>query len=605
MKKFFYTCFLMIGFSLMAFSQDTLKKAPSSSSEKSISKKAKAVEESLKENNPEATALQYEDLAKSLIEKGDYARAEDYLKRALDIYKKKKDRSKIASVSRSLAQVQESQNKFDDAITNYKAAGKETSKDAEIRLNTNDMNRLQNTARPEVQAEYLDSNIQILEETGNTAEVITAYKQKAEAELLSDKKSAALESYEKALSVSKDKPGEALKIKSEISKVYEAGGRIDDAIEVTGIALDEAIKLNDISQELIHKRELALLMHKSNNDDQALSLLAESYETALKYGKTSEAKAAVTALSEILSKSGKAQKSLEWHQRFLDDFEQLIRADSSLVDTKIFEVTEEKIKQLEKEKALQEQLIVKKNRFNYVLIGSVLLMLVLLGFIVKALYAIKNKNKKIALQSLRREMNPHFIFNSLNSVNQFIARNDELEANKYLTSYSNLMRKMMETSNKDFIPLSAETEQIQKYLSLEHLRFQDKFDYKITVAENLDTDALLVPNMLIQPHLENAVWHGLRYIPEKGFLNVVFSDENSFLKVTIEDNGIGITESEKLKTKNQKLHQSRGLNNVRERIQLLNDLYRQNISFTIGPGTDGAGTKVELFFEKITHLNNE
>ncbi len=95
-------------------------------------------------------------------------------------------------------------------------------------------------------------------------------------------------------------------------------------------------------------------------------------------------------------------------------------------------------------------------------------------------------------------MNPHFIFNSLNSVNQFIAQNNELEANKYLTSYSNLMRNMMETSNKDFISLSNELEQIKKYLDLEHLRFQDKFEYELEVDEQLDGDVSFGSDMLIQ-----------------------------------------------------------------------------------------------------------
>jgi LytS/YehU family sensor histidine kinase len=273
-----------------------------------------------------------------------------------------------------------------------------------------------------------------------------------------------------------------------------------------------------------------------------------------------------------------------------------------LVDAKIFQVTEEKIKQLEKERALKDELITKKNKFNYVLIGSVILMLILLGLIAKALFSIKTKNKKIALQSLRREMNPHFIFNSLNSVNQFIAQNNELEANKYLTSYSNLMRNMMETSNKDFISLSNELEQIKKYLDLEHLRFQDKFDYEIVVDEKLDADAILVPNMLIQPHLENAIWHGLRYRETKGKLKVAFTEENQLIKVSIEDDGIGVEKSKELKTQNQKVHESRGLKNVEERINLLNDLYHQQISYSISSGTGGNGTMVTLYFSKTTKI---
>jgi anti-sigma regulatory factor (Ser/Thr protein kinase) len=412
----------------------------------------------------------------------------------------------------------------------------------------------------------------------------------------------AIESYEKAIAVSKDKPEEVLKLKSEISKVYESENNLDKAIEITKNTIADAEKLGSVSQQIEQQQSLATLYFKNENQDDAIVLLEETYDLALKNGRTFDAKKAMLALSDYYRKQGNQTKAIELYDKFLNDFDRMVQADSTLVDSKIFQVTEEKIKQLEKERALKDELITKKNKFNYVLIGSVILMLILLGLIAKALFSIKTKNKKIALQSLRREMNPHFIFNSLNSVNQFIAQNNELEANKYLTSYSNLMRNMMETSNKDFISLSNELEQIKKYLDLEHLRFQDKFEYEIVVDEKLDSDAILVPNMLIQPHLENAIWHGLRYRETKGTLKVTFAEENQLIKVSIEDDGIGVEKSKELKTQNQKVHESRGLNNVEERIKLLNDLYHQQISYTISTGTDGNGTLVTLYFSKTTKL---
>jgi anti-sigma regulatory factor (Ser/Thr protein kinase) len=393
-----------------------------------------------------------------------------------------------------------------------------------------------------------------------------------------------------------------LKLKSEISKVYESENNLDKAIEITKNTIADAEKLGSVSQQIEQQQSLATLYFKNENQDDAIVLLEETYDLALKNGRTFDAKKAMLALSDYYRKQGNQTKAIELYDKFLNDFDRMVQADSTLVDSKIFQVTEEKIKQLEKERALKDELITKKNKFNYVLIGSVILMLILLGLIAKALFSIKTKNKKIALQSLRREMNPHFIFNSLNSVNQFIAQNNELEANKYLTSYSNLMRNMMETSNKDFISLSNELEQIKKYLDLEHLRFQDKFEYEIVVDEKLDSDAILVPNMLIQPHLENAIWHGLRYRETKGTLKVTFAEENQLIKVSIEDDGIGVEKSKELKTQNQKVHESRGLNNVEERIKLLNDLYHQQISYTISTGTDGNGTLVTLYFSKTTKL---
>lgn len=587
---------LAMFFPLVIMAQDSIKTKVNKSS---VSKKAKEVEQTLSKSNPESTADKYVELAQILDKKGDFAKAEDYLKRALPIYQKQKNKDKIASTIRFIAQVQEKQNKVPDAIKNYQSASEEAVDVGYSRMNLNDASRLQNTS-PKVQAEYLDSNIKILEKEGKKEEAAEAYKQKAVVDLKSENKGMAIENYEKAIAVSKDKPEEVLKIKSEISKVYASENNLDKAIEITKNTISEAEKIGSVSQQIEQQQTLANLYFKNENQDEAIRLLKETYNLALKNGRTLDAKKAMLALSDYYREKGNQAKAIELYDQFLNDFDRMIQADSSLVDAKIFQVTEEKIKQLEKERALKDELITKKNKFNYVLIGSVILMLILLGLIAKALFSIKTKNKKIALQSLRREMNPHFIFNSLNSVNQFIAQNNELEANKYLTSYSNLMRNMMETSNKDFITLTNELEQIKKYLDLEHLRFQDKFNYEMAIDEKLDTDAIWVPNMLIQPHLENAIWHGLRYRETKGKLKVTFTEDNQLIKVLIEDDGIGVEKSKELKTQNQKVHESRGLNNVEERINLLNDLYQQQISYSISSGTDGNGTVVTLYFSKTT-----
>lgn len=589
------TLFLLLTFfSLDMAAQDTIKTKVSKSS---VSKKAKEVEETLSKSNPQATADKYVELAKELEKKEDYAKAEDYLKRALPIYQKQKNKEKIASTIRSIAQIQEKQKKFKEAIYNYQSASEEAIDAGYSRVNSNDASRLQNT-NPKSQSEYLDSNIKILEKEGKMDAAAEVYKQKAVVDLKAENKSMAIENYEKAIAVSKDKPEEVLKLKSEISKVYASDNELDKAIEITKNTIVEAEKLGSVAQQIEQQQTLANLYFQNQNQEEGVLLLEETYALALKNGRTFDAKKAVLALSDYYRKQGNDSKAIELYDQFLNDFDRMVQADSSLVDSKIFQVTEEKIKQLEKERALKDELITKKNKFNYVLIGSVILMLILLGLIAKALFSIKTKNKKIALQSLRREMNPHFIFNSLNSVNQFIAQNKELEANKYLTSYSNLMRNMMESSNKDFITLSNEVEQIKKYLALEHLRFQDKFDYIISVDEKIESDTILVPNMLIQPHLENAIWHGLRYRETIGSLKISFVEENQMIKVSIEDDGIGFEKSKELKTENQKVHQSRGLKNGEERIQLLNDLYHQHISCSITNGLNGVGTLVTLYFSK-------
>jgi sensor histidine kinase YesM len=139
-------------------------------------------------------------------------------------------------------------------------------------------------------------------------------------------------------------------------------------------------------------------------------------------------------------------------------------------------------------------------------------------------------------------------------------------------------------------------------LELEHLRFNDKFDYKIEIDETIDTDSVLMPNMLLQPHLENAIWHGLRYKESKGLLLLSFKHKNSFIEITIEDDGIGIDKSKALKTQNQKVHQSIGLKNISERTKLLNELYHIKINSASSNKPNDKGTIITLqipFLHKV------
>lgn len=280
------------------------------------------------------------------------------------------------------------------------------------------------------------------------------------------------------------------------------------------------------------------------------------------------------------------------YRDFLKRLPDLVAKDLSLVDNKILEETEQRISQLEQEKKLKDELIRKKNIFNYSLIAALVVLSVLVFFIFRMLKKVQIKNKKIALQSLRREMNPHFIFNSLNSVNQFIATNNELEANQYLTKFSKLMRGVMENSAEDFIPFQQELDLLQNYLALEKTRFAEKFDYEIIVDENLNQQNLHIPGMMVQPFLENAIWHGLRYRNEKGFLKLGFKKEGQHLKITIEDNGIGIEESKKQKTVHQKNREGRGMKNTLERIRLLNDLYKKDIKCSIKDSENGVAVEI-------------
>lgn len=597
--------FLVLLFGIQTVTaQDTIKKKGKVDKKVyDVNQAAAEVKKSLSEDeNDLQTAQKYEALAKQLSAKGEYAKAEEYLKKARDIYAKRNKKKETANANRGIAKVQESQNKTQDAIVSYESASQIATDKVAERINYNDAERLKNST-PEQKSDYILSNIDLLEKEGKKEETAEAYQQMAKNSIDRNDAKGAVENYKKALENVKHKPEEAIKIKSEIAKVYASENEFDKAIEINKKLINEAREKNDSETQILQMQELATVYFKQQDAEKGISVLKNAYELAIQNGKTLLAKNSLEQLIKEYNAKGNGDKSIELYENFFENFETLIKSDNSLVDSKVFQVTEDRIKHLEKERALKDELISKKNTFNYFLLGSVLLMILLFVFIVKALYSIKTKNKKIALQSLRREMNPHFIFNSLNSVNQFISENNELEANKYLTSYSNLMRNMMENSNKDFVSLNNEVEQLKKYLDLEHLRFNEKFDYEIIIDEALDGDAVFVPNMLLQPHLENAIWHGLRYKEGKGFLKLDFKLTNNLIKVTIDDNGIGLKKSQELKTTNQKVHESRGVTNTRERISLLNELYKKNITFEISekerPET---GTRVEINFPLIDRI---
>ena len=546
-----------------------------------IKKAATNLEKSLIKNDNPQIVRNYELLAQEFADKEELAKAEENLFKALEIYTASNDAAGKARVMRNLAHIQEAQNKLGDAVRNYKNAGDLITDKAWVTLNSNDYNRLKHRGNFKLEEKYLEANIALLEEQRKNPEIADAYILLADLNIRSNDSIEALDSYELALQYSKGMPAKTIRIYDEIAKLHVAFKRFEEAAAVVDKLLEEARKIKDRNTEIIYLRYLGSLYFEMDDAEKGIEALKESYRIASTNGETFEARESLVQLVGHYKSIEDDSTSIALYEEFMNNLDRIILSDKSLTDAKTFRVTEERIRRLESEKLLKDELIGRKNTFNYLLIGSMVLLLLLFGLIVKALYSIKTKNKEIALQSLRREMNPHFLFNSLNSVNQFIATNNELEANKYLTAYSTLMRNTMENSNKDFVTLGNEIENLTQYLELEHLRFKDKFDFEINVDEKLDRDTVWVPNMIIQPHLENAIWHGLRYKETKGLLKVEFLLEGKNIVVAIDDDGIGPTRSSELKTRNQKVHTSRGLTNTKERMALLNELHKTKMSFSI------------------------
>ena len=205
---------------------------------------------------------------------------------------------------------------------------------------------------------------------------------------------------------------------------------------------------------------------------------------------------------------------------------------------------------------------------------------------------------ELEMQALRAQMNPHFIFNSLNSINRFILQNNKAQASEYLTKFSKLVRMILQNSQAPSISLENEIDALKLYLDLEAVRFENHFDYKISVSNDMDTEILKVPPLIIQPFAENAIWHGLMHKEEKGHLEIDIVQEDHHLLFTIADDGIGREKAAELASKSATRHKSMGLKITTERIAMLQKLSGSESPVTVNdlvhPDGTAAGTQVVI-----------
>ncbi|MBU2929072.1 histidine kinase [Winogradskyella psychrotolerans] len=351
----------------------------------------------------------------------------------------------------------------------------------------------------------------------------------------------------------------------------------------------------------------------SNDLTNAIPYLEKSMEEAGERGDLDVKLDATRKLSEVNARLGNTEKTIAYNEEYKDVVDELYarkRQEISQAARFSRNIAEQqnRITSLESDRALSKstyELTQERNKSQqliiYSLIGGLILLLITGFLMFKYIKQQRLANNLLALKSLRSQMNPHFIFNALNSVNTFIATNDERTANKYLSDFSQLMRAVLENSEEDFIPLKKEIELLNLYTKLEHFRFQDKFDYTIDVDDAVDVEEFQIPPMLLQPYIENAVWHGLRYKRDKGHLNITIQPKSKDeITITISDDGIGRSRSKALKTDHQKKQNSKGMNNIKKRVAILNEMYKDKVDVTINDFQDmeDAGTKVVVTLKK-------
>jgi LytS/YehU family sensor histidine kinase len=210
-------------------------------------------------------------------------------------------------------------------------------------------------------------------------------------------------------------------------------------------------------------------------------------------------------------------------------------------------------------------------------------------------------NKKLSemeMQALRAQMNPHFIFNSLNSINRFILKNEAEAASDYLSKFSRLIRLILQNSNAPTVTLENELEALGLYLEMEALRFDNKFTFRIHCDQEVETEYIEIPPLIIQPYVENAIWHGLMHKQEGGHINIEIGQNEAMLLCSIEDDGVGRKRAGELKSKSATKKKSLGMQITAHRLELLNQVQGKQTTVEIvdlvDPGGEPCGTRVVL-----------
>lgn len=399
-----------------------------------------------------------------------------------------------------------------------------------------------------------------------------------------------------------------------LSKIYIAQKKYVQAKDILDSNIETLSKTDNIwnlCKAFLNYASLDTALHQFDN---AIKHLDKGLAISKKNGFQLLTVSALQNLAAIYSKTGDYKSALEYQMEFMN-LKDSIASTKSKADLNDLEISyktvqkEQQIEILKKENDIATIKLQNNKRSVFFYLAGFLMILGITGII----FFQRSKRNKIQTQKvkaeletqvLRCQMNPHFIFNSLNSIENFIMQNDKRQASDYLNKFSRLVRSILESSRNEVVPVAKDMEILKLYVELEQLRFSNKFNYHTHVDPNLLQGDYRVPSLLLQPYVENAIIHGIAHSHD-GELQLTISAflEGEYIKYIIQDNGIGRKLAAKYNEQNKPGHKSIGLDITAERIAHFNkrdhvngdvqitDLYNEN--------NEPDGTKIEIQLKAI------
>ncbi|WP_299100832.1 histidine kinase [uncultured Winogradskyella sp.] len=388
-------------------------------------------------------------------------------------------------------------------------------------------------------------------------------------------------------------------IKTNLGLMQTNAGFLEDGLLNTQESLD-LIESNNIGGLRVTAYTNAAEVYLQNNNiEKAEYYASNSIKLSESLNSLSTKNSALATLANVYAKKGDYKNALTNYKEHIVLRDSLINADRKL------EISRKEIQfEADKDKAIAQIEIERQKSIKNasILGGTGLVLAAIIGFILyrrKQDAVSKSKeaefNAKVSdteLKALRSQMNPHFIFNSLNSIGDYILKNDTQSASDYLSKFAKLMRLTLENSEKKEILLSEDISLLRTYMDIERKRFNDSFNYVIEVDDNLDEDNILVPPMILQPFIENSIIHGLAQKENTGVLTISFYAENDMLVCSVDDNGIGRKSSTANKANSN--NKSLGMAITKSRIEIINKLKNTNGDVEIIDKTEGTRINVSL-----------
>jgi len=459
---------------------------------------------------------------------------------------------------------------------------------------------------------YFKKSIVLEEELDNNLGLATNYNDIAgclEAEGYLEE---ALVNYERSLAYNEKAGSIRINVLSNlgIAHVYVHQDKTQEALQIFKSILMEAEELGDMKIMSEIYLNIGWAQIKNHQFDQSHYNLNKGLEIAQKYNLLSEMEEAYSFLADLWESQDDFKKSKEFFIK-ASDVEELMSNDRNkryVADLNARSEAEKKNNQIQvlaKENEIMN-LKLRRNQ-NTLLLGALLLALIsLILYILYRQSQLKSDKKLLTLEQsmLRSQMNPHFLFNSLNSIKLYIINNEKKNAVHYLNKFSKLVRKILDASSVKEIPLDEELETVELYMNIENIRFSSEIKFEIMIDEGIDIHIIKIPSLILQPFLENALWHGLSSKDgDKTILLHIGKGKKGIIDISITDNGVGREVAEKLKESKILKRKSIGIDVTKERLTNFSKGFQNAFEMEIVDLFDkqglASGTKVILHIPVI------